>query len=272
MLLTSFDVWIRQHANGRAYFTIPQLKMERLSRSPQPGSLYDRAYNTLIESDARSSSSSSSPPNPALMDMREKLFFDLDVFQGCISCPVTESGGLPPGYTIITLGIFYSRALLGSHLEVHPGTIIPDDLLAGPFESGDDDNYDDDDNDDDDGGGNRGGDVGVGEEKMERLFWLVRGGVCLQEEQTWEVTREGFYAMLELIKGTNKAGTNMNNEEIKRRLELAARLFTLFQILGVFSLQWPKCKSTLISLSPPPPHFLPTWNLFFVCSYRRLVN
>lgn len=225
MLLNSFDVWVRQHAQGRTYFTIPELKEERLEFMPQPGSLYDQAYNMDSVQDPDEIQHSST------MTMRSKLSFDLGMFQRRIS--IREH--LPKPSAPASLSVddaTYLQALLSSHLEVHPGTSIPYDLLSGPFESED-------------------GDIQMGEEKMLRLFWLVRGGACLQQDQTWEVTRQGFREILQLIKGWD-IGT-VEDAEAHRRVQLAWRLFVLFGILGVYENQWPKCEF----LPAHPPHLKP---------------
>jgi hypothetical protein len=229
VLLSSFDVWIRQHAAGRAYFTIPQLKKERLADTPRPGSLYDRAY---ITSDGDDESAST-------MTMREKLGFDLDCYLRYVLPPSSDSNALPGRQPLRILGDSL-RALLGTHLEVHPGTKIPTALLAGPFESDH-------------------GAIDVGVEKMQRLFWLVRGGTCLQEDQTWEATREGFQRILQLVASAGARDSSDDHDEPSsgqgeptssppppaaptplERLKLAAALLALFDFLGVFDAQWPR--------------------------------
>lgn len=216
MLLTSFDVWTRQYARGRTYFTVPKLRRERLGQAPEPGCLYDVAYNDV---DLKPSD----PPRSPEMTMRQKYSFDLDYFQRFIAIErnrarksVAAAGG-----RVYRPAQEYLRVLLGMHLEVHPGALIPKDLLSGPFESEDD------------------GSITVGQEKAQRLFWLVRGGACLQEDQTWESTRDGFKAILQLIKGSADAGTCHGDGESK--LTLATQLVFLFSLLGVFASQWPKC-------------------------------
>lgn len=209
MILDSMDVWIRQHAHGRAYFTIPELSKERLKKGAEPGSLVDLAYNeTGPEGFER--------PCRPIMTMREKFSYDLERFRkGIADIPADES---KPSQFLRQREAHF-RALLGAHIETHPGTMIPDDLLAGPFE--------------DDGS------VEMGEEKMRTLFWLVRGGACIQSQQTWEVTRTGFRAILQLIQG---AGTGrLAPDAAQRRLALAEQLFELFDLLGVFAMHWPKC-------------------------------
>lgn len=154
------------------------------------------------------------------MPMREKINWDFQLFLERFSAPIP---GTPASGALTESGDFYLRALLTTHLEIHPGTTIPDDVLAGPFESDD-------------------GDVRIGEEKMSRLFWLVRGGACLQDEQNWEITDNGFTQILQLIQGADAVG--MREQDIIRRLQLATRLIALFGILGVFNRQWPKCEPT----------------------------
>lgn len=216
MLLTSFDVWIRQHARGRTYFTIPKLSEERLRQAPEPGSLYHRAYHDM---DLEASNSI----RCSEMTMQQKFAFDLESFQNFIATQRmhVRTNAATTGGQIYSPALDYLRALLGMHLEVHPGASIPNDLLSGPYESEDD------------------GSIAIGQEKAQRLFWLVRGGACLQEDQTWEATRDGFKAILHLIKGTTEAGTL--TQEGERRLMLATQLFFLFCLLGVFASQWPKC-------------------------------
>lgn len=233
MLLSSFDVWIRQHASGRAYFTIPRLKKERLEDTPRPGSLYDRAYITAEDDDQSAST----------VTMREKLGFDFDCFIRYILPPNSnsnDSNSLPVKRPLRIQGDRL-RALLGTHLEIHPGTKIPTALLSGPF-------------------GSDGGAIDVGVEKMQRLFWLVRGGACLQEDQTWEATREGFRQILHLIANTSVQDPSDDHDEPPsgqgeptsspppprapptpmERLKLAAGILALFDFLGVFDAQWPR--------------------------------
>lgn len=235
MLLDSFDVWIRQHARGRAYFTIPELKEARLGFMPQPGSLFDQAYNIdLLGAPGEAQCNT--------MAMRSKLSFDLGMFQRRFSSWEHLPRPSAPGSLSVD-DATYLQALLSSHLEVHPGTSIPDDVLSGPFESED-------------------GDVQVGEEKMLRLFWLVRGGSCLQQDQMWEVTRQGFREILQLIKGA-EAGT-VKDEEATRRVQLAWRLFALFGVLGVYQNQWPKCECFYPTPPPLPATLVPRQN---VCNH-----
>lgn len=192
---------------------------ERLSQGPEPGSLYDAAYNNTAPG------CSGSPK----MTMRQKFAFDLECFHDFVATERMRARANPAshGCRVYNPTQDYLRALLGIHLEVQPGAAIPNDLLSGPFESEDD------------------GTLDVGEEKAQRLFWLVRGGACLQEDQTWETTRDGFKAILQLIKGSTDEG--ISPLEGEKRLTLATQLFFLFSLLGVFSLQWPKCTF------PPPP-------------------
>lgn len=230
MLLTSFDVWIRQHAARRAYFTIPQLKKERLADAPRPGSLYDRAYITADDDDESTST----------MTMREKLAFDFDCFLRYIMPPSTDAHAFS-GRQPLRIHGDRLRALLGTHLEVHPGTKIPMSLLSGPFESDD-------------------GSIDMGVEKMQRLFWLVRGGACLQEDQTWEATRTGFQHIMQLV--ANAGPRDASDDYVEppsgqgevvsssppppatttplEKLKLAAGLVALFDFLGIFDAQWPR--------------------------------
>lgn len=230
MLLSSLDVWIRQHAARRAYFTIPQLKKERLADVPRPGSLYDKAYITADDGDE----------NAPIMKMRQKLGFDFDCFLRYTMPPNTDMNAFSGRQPLRILGDRL-RALLGTHLEVHPGTKIPTSLLSGPFESD-----------------HRAIDLGV--EKMQRLFWLVRGGACLQEDQTWESTRTGFQHILELVAnaGAPDPADDYNEPPSGQgepasssppppptttpleRLKLAAGLLALFDFLGIFDAQWPR--------------------------------
>lgn len=216
MLLASFDVWIRKHSLGRTYFNVPRMNEERLWQAPDPGSLYDRAY-CVIE---RSPSDTLHSPN---MTMRQKFVFDLENFEDFVTIQRirARSNVATVGGQVYSPAQEYLRALLGMHLEVHPGAAIPNDLLAGPFEAEDD------------------GSIILGQEKAHRLFWLARGGACLQGDQTWEATRDGFKAILQLITGS--MDVIISTHESEKRLNLATQLFFLFSLLGVFALQWPKC-------------------------------
>lgn len=225
--------------------------------APQPGSLYERAYYGDIDDDDDDTISSSSSP---IMAMREKLAFDQASFEALIShsSPAADVV-VGPGQIPLRENIYQLRAMLGMHLEVHPGARIPVTLLSGPFESDD-------------------GAITPGAEKMQRLFWLVRGGACLQEDQTWEVTREGFKQVLRLINRADASALARDHYHVRDhtgpqdrpaddavvktdpdrdpetgpetepddgepdRLELAARLLTLFSVLGVFDAQlhWPR--------------------------------
>lgn len=242
------DVWIRQHADGRAYFTIPQLKKERLADAPRSGSLYERAYITADDDDESAS----------IMTMREKLSFDFDSFLRYILPPGTDSNNTSGRQTLRILGDRL-RALLGTHLEVHPGTKIPTTLLSGPFE-------------------NDKGTIDVGVEKMQRLFWLMRGGACLQEDQTWEATRTGFQNILQLIANSGARDPVDDYDEPTsgqrevasspppqppptpmERLKLAAGLLALFDFLGVFDAQWPRyiVQTSLLQVSRLIPESAP---------------
>lgn len=222
MLLESFNVWIRQHANGRPYFAFPA----------------DDALEGLEAKDYF-----------IFNDMSAKFYHDVGWFSPVVETQLLSNWSLSAA-DFETMAVD-CRAFLGQHLEVNPGTLIPDDLLVGPFFFSDDESEQDDADADADGvgGGGGGGAFELYEEKYERLFWLVRGGACLQEEQTWEVSREGFRAILELIKAVAQRREAPGSQgasllEVSTKvLEVAAGLFVLFDVLGVFSVQWPKCKS-----------------------------
>lgn len=214
MLLTAYDIWARQHAGTRAYFTIPRLCEERLSKAPETGSLYEQAYSAV-------ESESSDRPRSSNMNMRQKLAFDLNNFQRLAGDLQTAAS------SSLHESMWHAQSLLGSHLDIHPGTAICNDLLSGPFESEED------------------GSIAMGEDKARRLFWLVRGGARLQEEQTWEVTRDGFRAILQLVTGSTSDG--ISEADAEKRLSLAMQLFLLFNVLRVFHTQWPRCAF------PPPP-------------------
>lgn len=216
MLLESFNVWIRQHANGRPYFAFPA----------------DDALKGLEAKDHYISNG-----------MSAKFYHDVGWFSPVVRTQLLSNSSLSAA-DFETMAV-NCRAFLGQHLEVNPGTLIPDDVLTGPFF------FVSDDESEQDGAGSDGGGGAfeLYEEKYERLFWLVRGGACLQEEQTWEVSREGFRAILELIKAAAQRGEASATqvawlpEALVQVLEVAAGLFVLFDVLGVFSVQWPKCKS-----------------------------
>lgn len=189
---------------------------DRLRQAPEPGSLYDRLYNDV---DPTAPHAIRCPG----MTMRQKFAFDLENFQDFIATRRMQARitAATTGGQVYSPALDYLRALLGMHLEVHPGAAIPNELLSGPFESEDD------------------GSIAVGQEKAQRLFWLARGGACLQQDQTWEATRDGFKAILQLIKGSASEGASF--QEVEKRLTLATQIFFLFSLLGVFALQWPKC-------------------------------
>lgn len=189
---------------------------ERLYQAPEPGSLFDRAYGVI----ERSPSDTLHSPK---MTMRQKFAFDLEKFEEFITIQRmrTRSNAATSEGQVYSPAQEYLRALLGMHLEVHPGAVIPNDLLAGPFEAEED------------------GSIVLGQEKAHRLFWLARGGACLQGDQTWEATRDGFKAILQLITGSMDVINPTHESE--KRLTLATQLFFLFSLLGVFALQWPKC-------------------------------
>lgn len=218
LILDAFDIWIRRNARGRVYFTIPELKEARLRQAPEPGSLYDRAYNTTLET----------PDNARVktITMRQKLDYDLESSQRRLARlsrpPELRGPAFEPQFTDESLQI---QALLYSHIEVHPRTAIPNDLLAGPFMDQD-------------------GDYRIGEEKVRRLFWLVRGGACLQEDQTWEITIQGFSAMMNMLDVPDPE--TVDEEDMTRRRQLVWQLYTLFTILGVFEYQWPQCELPLL--------------------------
>ncbi|KAF3768724.1 hypothetical protein M406DRAFT_327144 [Cryphonectria parasitica EP155] len=176
MMITSLEVWTRQHARGRAYFTIPGAE-ERTMTMPDKFIFDFKKFEHGLPSRDRFRN-----PNVLLLDQEAYLY-----------------------------------ALLGSHMEVHPRTQIPDNLLSGPFESED-------------------GSVDIGEAKMRFLFWLVRGGACLQAEQNWEVLQGGVRAIVKLITGAGGEATLIN---VQRRFALATQLFSLYNLLGVFEAHWP---------------------------------
>lgn len=202
-----------------------------MADAPRPGSLYDRAYITADDGDENASS----------MTMREKLGFDFDCFLRYIMPPSTDSNAFSGRQPLKILGDRL-RALLGTHLEVHPGTRIPTSILSGPFETDE-------------------GSISMGVEKMQRLFWLVRGGACLQEDQTWEATRTGFQQILQLIANAGERDPTDDHDEPPsgqgeaasspppappttttplEKLKLAAGLLALFDFLGIFDAQWPR--------------------------------
>lgn len=237
LLLESFEVWIRQHANGRPYFV--------------PAALDGDGTEGLAGEEVRI----------ILGNMKSKFRYDTEIFASRIAQHFLSDPSLS-GHNFSTLAVD-CHALLGQHLEVNPGAMIPDDLLAGPvFHKKDDGNESEKEQEQEQEHGVEGkqkakkGPFEVGVEKFERLFWLVRGGACLQEEQTWEASRDGFLAILELIKEVAARGKALDFHGVDTAyasaegiLKLAAGVFQLFNLLGVFSTQWPKCKLS----TPPPP-------------------
>lgn len=219
-------MWIRKHARGRPYFTIPELKKElqTMTKAPEPGSLYSRAY---FESDCQTTPGNASSSNT--MTQTEKFEFDLNNFLAYNS--VTSEGLAHPRYA--DGSDWYLRALLGAHVEVHPGTKIPDTLLQGPYQDEDGDR------------------IEVGEDKMRRLFWLVRGGACLQPEQSHEITKPGYDRIMKLIEHADPQ--TLGVEESLRWIRLAERLCALFKMLGIF-VKWPN-RTFLNQLSLSSPRF-----------------
>lgn len=223
MMVLSLNVWIRQNSHGRPYFTVPELKEERLHMAPQPGSRYDKAYNNLVSEEVIPHTFSSSS---ATMSLDEKLAFDLQHFREHCIYMQSAFDDEPPQSRFARRELQrhsqFMGSLLGAHIEVHPGVTIPERLLTGPYES-------------EAGDGN----LDVGERKMHLLFWLVRGGARFQVEQTWESSREGFKAILQLVTRLQVGRTA--SEVVKRRVMLAMQLLCLFTTLNIFERFWPKC-------------------------------
>ncbi|KAI1662847.1 hypothetical protein F4813DRAFT_342136 [Daldinia decipiens] len=65
------------------------------------------------------------------------------------------------GYYLRT---FYTQPINPTFLEVHKDTRIPDSLFTSPYS----------------------------DDKIQKLFWLVRGGARLSPDQTWELTLQSF--------------------------------------------------------------------------------
>ncbi|PSR93853.1 hypothetical protein BD289DRAFT_428496 [Coniella lustricola] len=219
-LTASLNVWIRQNSHGRPYYTVPKLKYERLSIAPEPGSLYDNAYN--------SAASSQDAAQTMHMTMDDKLAFDLEYYrEDCTHLHNVfrhygfSSGDSRNRSAKCEMHGHIISAIFGTHIEVHPGVTIPDRLLAGPFESKLED-----------------GNLDMGEQKMRLLFWLVRGGARFQADQTWESSREGFNAMLQLVTRIQEDETPP--EVVDRRAALAIQLLRLFNTLNIFEVFWPQ--------------------------------
>lgn len=226
LLLESFNVWIRQHANGRPYFS--------------PAALDGDGTEGLAGEEVR----------VILGNMKSKFQYDAWFFASNMA--QTPLGHWNWCHSEMALSC---RALLGQHLEINPGALIPDDLLAGPFFHNKDDGNESETNQEQERGVEgkqkyKKGPFAMGVEKFERLFWLVRGGARLQAEQTWETSHEGFQAILKLIveiankeeKASDLRGVDAAYASEEGLLKLAAGLFQLFNILGVFGSQWPLCK------------------------------
>ncbi|KAI1642853.1 uncharacterized protein F4817DRAFT_351850 [Daldinia loculata] len=65
------------------------------------------------------------------------------------------------GYYLRT---FYTQSTQSTFLQVHKDTRIPDSLFTSPYS----------------------------DDKIQKLFWLVRGGARLSPDQTWELTLQSF--------------------------------------------------------------------------------
>lgn len=226
LLLESFEMWIRQHANGRPYFA--------------SAALDGNGTEGLAGEEVR----------VILGNMKSKFQYDAWFFASNMA--QTLLGHWNWSHSEMALSC---RALLGQHLEINPGALIPDDLLAGPFFHNKDDGNESEKNQEQERGvegkqKDKKGPFAMGVEKFERLFWLVRGGARLQAEQTWETSYEGFQAILKLIveiankreEALDLRGVDAAYASKEGLLKLAAGLFQLFNILGVFGSQWPFCK------------------------------
>lgn len=215
LLLTSYDVWIRQHAGQRAYFTRPKMSEESFDRRPEPPSLGHQVYKVTDGPHVLR------PPN---MSMREKVDFDLANFSRMIYTVPRHSDCVE------------TYAFLATRLEVHPATTIPRALLSGPFDTQ---------------AASAEESIALGEEKARRLFWLVRSGARLQDHQTWELTWCGFQAILQVVTKSLRVECVPGGESNKW-LEVALQLFVLFDALGVFGSQWPPCKLLLSRMNRLP--------------------
>lgn len=209
--------------------------------APQPGSCYDKAYNNVVSREVKPQTFSSS----TTMSLDGKLAFDFQHFRdNCIYMQTAFADESPQSRFArreLERHRQFMGALLGTHIEVHPGVTIPDRLLAGPYES-------------ETGDGN----LDIGERKMHLLFWLVRGGARFQAEQTWESSREGFKAILQLV--TRVQAGKTASKVVKRRVTLAMQFLCLFTTLDIFERFWPKCASLFEFMSMKAMSHLLAWD------------
>jgi len=96
-----------------------------------------------------------------------------------------------------------------TYVLVHKDTQIPDDLLTGPWPD---------------------------EKSLQKLFWLTRAGCQLAEDQTWEVTLEGFR---NAVWGRSGASTRPSRLELSQSgHKVNLTVVRIFVALGAFTL-WP---------------------------------
>lgn len=96
-----------------------------------------------------------------------------------------------------------------TYVLAHRDTQIPDDLLTGPWPD---------------------------EKSLRKLFWLTRAGCQLAEDQTWEVTLEGFR---NAVWGRSGASTRPSRSKLSlSRHKVNLTVIRIFVALGAFK-WWP---------------------------------
>ncbi|KXJ93999.1 hypothetical protein Micbo1qcDRAFT_158932 [Microdochium bolleyi] len=97
-------------------------------------------------------------------------------------------------------------------IRVHKLTKIPDNLLTGPWNNDHD---------------------------LQKLFWLVRAGARLSEDQTWEVTLEGFRNAVQGLETQWESSTPLAKELVPPAHSINLTVVRLLCMLDAFR-EWPR--------------------------------
>lgn len=114
------------------------------------------------------------------------------------------------------MGVHYgieNRIIRTGYWDIHPMTKIPNRLLANP--------------------------VREGWESVKLLYWLVRGGATLGGDQTWELTKLGYDALMTHPDHLSSPSSSEEEDQAEKEQQSLTAL-RLFSILGIFnSTHWP---------------------------------
>lgn len=100
-----------------------------------------------------------------------------------------------------------------THILVHKDTQIPDDLLTGPWDN---------------------------DHVLQKLFWLVRAGARLSNDQTWEVTLAGFRNAVQGLDAQHTSRIRPADTPIPQASSSTnLTVIRLLCILGAFR-EWPR--------------------------------